>query len=147
MSAMLVSFDTMDRAVAAVALATAHVSGVLLRDEWGAVSPSGAAELGRLIFDLNGRSVGSRYEGRVHVAPNLGSDYSFQGKRIYTTLSGRPPHDARVALFKSLTFVIYQCHEDATEADPLLAELKDAQSALARELVTELPAYNAAPWG
>lgn len=147
MSAMLVSPRQVDRAVSALALAVPIVAGVILRDEFGRVEPQKAALLGRMICELNGRSVMSRYQGRVPVPEGFGSDYVFQGRAIYTNQAARPSHVERVALFKALHFFIYQCEEDETMNDPLLAELREAFSTLARELVAELPTYLAAPWG
>ncbi len=146
MSAMLVSYETTDRAMSAVALATPFVSGVALRDQFGCVCPEGATKIGRLALALNDRAVVSRYQERVPVATHASCDYVFEARAIHTIRPAWPPHNERVALFKSLSFFIYQCDEDGTQDDPLLAELRKAQSAFACELVAELPAYAVAPW-
>lgn len=100
--------------------------------------------IGRKLWDLNVRAVNGRYpdldqtsEGR-----ELANTYRWNG--TYWPTATR--QQLRCRYLKALRYLAYQCSEDATINDPLLAELNQAIHDLAMQIVSDLPEYAAVPW-
>lgn len=145
MSAYIVSYESMDRVVGALALATARIGDFTLRDQWGDTVPSAVITLGKVLFRINAASTAHRYPN-MHVASALGSVYKYEGQRITTTGRLMPSFDERVSFFKALQHFLYQCEEDVTNECPIVGEVREAAKALAVQLVEAMPAYMSAPW-
>jgi len=120
-SAFIVTNRTMDHVIAAI---TSNANYMPNRRE----DPD---TIGTALFDLNARAVAGRYRDDT-TAPAYAFDY--------------PTDTTPIQQFKAVQCLSYQCSEDATIDDPLLAMLNDLKAALAGHIIAELPAYNAAKW-
>lgn len=89
-------------------------------------------EFGQALFNLNREAVNGRYRENV-AAP------------IYRHECGAFTND--VWLYKQIRCFLYQCSEDATGEHPLKLEMERVSDALAHQIVTSQPGYDAMPWG
>lgn len=128
----VVSSDCMSRAIAALmhlakqSSLYQYMGGVSVREK-----PS---ELGRALYSLNVRAVNTRYK---HVKERVPA-YRFSIEATGTLVTN----------YKALCCLRYQCLEgEKIESEPLFQEMDKAVGLIARRIVEDLPAFQAAPWG
>jgi hypothetical protein len=134
MSAFVVEPDTLSR----VAWAAEHYApprwrqrvtellGLPCDETWG-------VELQRALHRLNVSAVCQRYPA------DRPEQYPFRvGHEVPPTL---------IQGYKALQCLVYQCYEGDVPGTPLYGALVDLEHVLAARIVSELPAYEAAPWG
>lgn len=94
-----------------------------------------AAQLGKLMFDLNISAVNARYgEGQAADFRPLTYRYSYTPVNTYQVL-------------KSLQCWLYQCTEGDTEQQELYKIMGDYAGSLAMQIISRTPQYEAAEWG
>lgn len=100
--------------------------------------------IGRKLWDLNVRAVNGRYPDldQTSEGTELAKIYLWNG--TYWPSATRRQVSCRY--LKALRCLRYQCSEDATMNDPIMAELSEAINDLAIAIVSDLPDYAAAPW-
>lgn len=105
-----------------------------------------ADDIGRKLFALNGRAVRTRYAHHADMQQEgIAEAADYRWRPMFQPQA--PRLDRLCTYAKALDCLAYQCSEDATIDDPLLAELRQFQTSLAFAIVTELPQYEAVPWG
>jgi len=137
MSAFIVSPETMQRCVAA------------MEREDG--SWEDACDLGRRLYDLNQRAVQHRYPNykpdQLPGSP-IPENWEFRVTCPLSDGHGIPTNQAIACNWlKALHCLRYQCTEgDEVPNDLLYKQLHDRIRKIERHLVSELPAYQDAPW-
>ncbi len=142
MSAFIVTRRTMDVVVTALQdgqLGSGRrvFAGVVIDHDSRALD-----EIGRKLFDLNARAVAVPYHEETNEGHDLAKTYRWSG--TYWPTSTR--QQTRCRYIKALRCLHYQCSEDATYDDPIMAELTEVINDLALAIVDDLPDYAAAPW-
>lgn len=92
--------------------------------------------LGRELFAMNSRALGARYGDQVETAADF-AGYSY-----------RPQLNAnKCAVLKAIRCLLYQCTEGKVPEETLFKMLEERAARLCYQIVQDLPAYDAAPWG
>jgi hypothetical protein len=143
MSAFVISPETMSRAVRAICA----------RNSYGQIIPTFAGVdtsaknactlIGRRLFTLNVEAVMQRYPD------DNASEYAYTETFELLTPNNPAMHrgKALIAGYKALGSLAYQCSEGDVPQTDLYRELRTAMGAIAEQIVTNLPEYEAAPHG
>lgn len=139
MSAFIVSDSCMQKAVRAVVLVEGDTMECAAMDQ-----------IGRDMWQLNAQAVRSRYEdaeeffGEDLKAAEAPEAWTYNGK----TVVFRPSIEERCVALKALWCFLYQCAEgDIPQRSELFQRLDRTALDLCKSIVTDLPAFEAAPWG
>jgi hypothetical protein len=100
------------------------------------ISAADIDELGRELYELNARAMAGRYD---EPASDEGSDYRWQPAYERQL----PDRVQWIRYYKAAECFVYQCSEDHVIGDPLLADVENFCTALARIIVADLPEYRA----
>lgn len=100
-------------------------------DTGSEATPAVRTALGRELYGINARAVSQRYSE----------------KEKYLTYAWVDETPDPVVAFKACECFLYQCSEGDVPDSDLFKRVEAACNALARDIVTKLPAYDAAPWG
>ncbi|MHC1763406.1 MAG: hypothetical protein AB9869_03730 [Verrucomicrobiia bacterium] len=109
-------------------------------DELGPIDVRSKEDLHRLanaFFALNCAAMDQRY-GTAALKHDLEVSGPFAFRFVH-----RPP----VAVYKALSCLLYQCMEGDVPKRELYSALEGLTGRIARRIVQDLPAYEAAPWG
>jgi hypothetical protein len=132
MSAFIVSTDCMHRVVDAIMEDHRRNS-----EPFAGIpkeSPDAADMIGRQLFQLNRRAVLDRYPG----------DEEYAAVPAY---SHHPLRASKVARFKAIRCLLYQCSEGDVPESPIFKQLEDVSWDLAYTIISELPEWECADWG
>lgn len=106
-----------------------------IKEIYGLVDRQGFEKLAKDMFKLNVRAVDERYgEGEAKTFRKL----NFKFRLI-------PPGDA-ISVYKALQCWLYQCSEGSVPERQLYKRMEKFGHLMAEDIVTSLPAYDAAPW-
>lgn len=92
------------------------------------------AEFAKRLYNMNLDAISQRY------ASGAGDDYGYQFKN-------RLPIGCKVALYKKIRCLIYQCSEGDVPETDLYKQLNEISNALAHDIVTHSKEYDNVAWG
>lgn len=139
MSAFVVSDETMHKCVRAILRPRQYQSPVF--GVFAGVDTSerdAGTRIGRLLFTANVEAVEALYRKDSPPAPVT---YVHKDDWSAYTLP------RRIADYKALQCLAYQCAEDGVIDSAIYAELREAISTIARTIVEDMPEYEKATWG
>lgn len=147
MSAFIVSEKCMNLVVNAIlerASGERTFAGVSLQDG------DAGQRIGDLLFAMNTRAMDARYGDRWHSdKAQWGQDtvlyrhsLAWQGNVLDPMPSTR-----RIAAFKAVQCLLYQCAEGTVDEEPLYKELEQFTAHLAYRIISQLPGFEEADWG
>lgn len=138
MSAYIVNKETIDRIVTRIHGAQRIYSVERNYPTMYQAYKGDCSELGQNLWKLNVEAVNQRYGGNYPIK-------LYQYAPARNCAGGTRKQQVRV--YKSLQCFLYQCSEGDVPETPLFQELERYCSALAAEIITELPEYEDAAWG
>ena len=92
-------------------------------------------KIGQALYNLNSRAVAGRYNQPVKLQV-----YRYRGTNM------PPSKKGRIALYKSLQCLVYQCAGDTTVDDNLFKALDEMKAHMATHIISDLAEYQSAPW-
>jgi hypothetical protein len=134
MSAFIVGTGTMNRVVQAIVHVCPDFDGEPTRPPAVRLQDVGT-RLGIKLYRLNAEAVRQRYDQSDPV-PLFRS----------TQVEAPRTRKERIACFKALQCLIYQCSEGDVPDTPLYRQLETVRYVLAARIIADLPEYQAAGW-
>lgn len=153
MSAFVVTPKTMDIVVRTICAANRYGQIIEKFAGFHTALPESPEAIGKALYRMNIRAVQDRYPDTVAFPETMPGDIDFAAdeEALYHNVAGpgplRLPTEMLVAGVKAMGCLRYQCSEGNVPESALFKELEKATAAVSYEIVSRMPAYEAAPWG